>query len=157
MSNTRSASNVRKMSATRIAGRSNGSVIRQNWCNLLAPSTPAASYRSCGMTWSPARTRRATKGVVVDESPVVRKADALRRLEREELLVGEALIDGLTEGVEGDERDHEERGREHQPCKARLLALEPGRSLAPHASPRRGGLARAHRPLPGRMGGREPG
>ena len=42
-SNARSASIVRKISATMSAGVSSGSVIRANRCHVVAPSTFAAS------------------------------------------------------------------------------------------------------------------
>ena len=52
----------------------------------------------------------------------------LRRLEREELLVREALVDRLAERVDRDERDDRERGQEQQPREPRLPALELRRS-----------------------------
>ena len=64
----RSASSVRKISATRIAGRSSGSVMRLKRCQVLAPSTLAASYRSSGITCSPARISSAMKGAVFQTS-----------------------------------------------------------------------------------------
>ena len=42
-SKIRSASSVRKISATRIAGVSSGSVMRVKRCHVVAPSTFAAS------------------------------------------------------------------------------------------------------------------
>ena len=72
------------------------------------------------------------KIVSCDEVAVVLQADPLRRLEREELLVGEALVDRLAERVDRDERDHRERGQEQQPREPRLPALEL-RRLAPAA------------------------
>jgi hypothetical protein len=40
---------VRNTAATRITGRSSGSVMRRNVVHVLAPSTAAARYRSRGM------------------------------------------------------------------------------------------------------------
>jgi len=60
----------------------------------------------------------------VPERPVVVEADPLRRLEREKLLVREALEDRLAERVQGNEGDDRERRQEQQPCEARLPPLE---------------------------------
>src|SRR6476620_5857156 len=54
MSKVCTAVMVRKMSATKIAGRSIGSVISTNCCQVLAPSTSAASYSDFGIACSPA-------------------------------------------------------------------------------------------------------
>ena len=69
---------------------------------------------------------------VVERSLVVLEPDPARRLEREELLVGEALEDRLAERVERDERDDRERRQEQHPGEPRLPALEL-RRLAPAA------------------------
>ena len=76
------------------------------------------------------RPDRVAEDRVVPELAVVLEADPLRRLEREELLVGEALVDGLAERVDRDERDDRERGHEQQPGEARLPALELRRPAA---------------------------
>ena len=67
---------------------------------------------------------------VVPELAVVLQSDPARRLELEELLVGEALVDGLAERVDRDERDHRERRHQQQPGEARLPALELRRPAA---------------------------
>ena len=64
------------------------------------------------------------KIVSCQRSLVVLEADPARRLEREELLVREALVDGLAERVDRDERDDRERRHEQQPGEPRLPALE---------------------------------
>ncbi len=67
---------------------------------------------------------------VVPEVLVVLEPDPAHRVEREELLVGEALEDGLAERVEGDDGDDREGGDEQRPGEPGLPALEL-RRLAP--------------------------
>ena len=68
LSKIRNASSVRNSSATRIAGRINGSVMRKKRCVALAPSTFAASCSSSGTSDSPARSSSAMNGVVFQTS-----------------------------------------------------------------------------------------
>src|SRR5262249_30501553 len=64
---------------------------------------------------------------VVNERVVVREADPLRRCETgQELLVREALVDGLAERIDRDEDDDGEGRQEQEPGEARLSALELG-------------------------------
>ena len=67
-SKIRNASSVRNSSATRIAGFISGTVMRQNRCHALAPSTFAASWSSSGTSVSPASSSSAMKGVVFQTS-----------------------------------------------------------------------------------------
>src|SRR4029079_12975503 len=69
---------------------------------------------------------------VVPEVLVVLEPDPARRVEREELLVGEALEDRLAELVERDGRTALERRHEQHPGEPGLPALEL-RRLAPAA------------------------
>ena len=81
------------------------------------------------------RHDRVAEDRVVDQDPVVLEPDPLGRLDREELLVGEALEDRQPERVQRDQRDDHERGREHDPGEAGLLALEPPGPAAPRLAP----------------------
>src|SRR5262249_55740200 len=70
---------------------------------------------------------------VVPEVAVVLQADPFRRRERQELLVGEALVDRLPQRVHRHERHDDERGRQEEPGEPRLPSLE----LRPAATARR--------------------
>src|SRR5204862_3047646 len=87
------------------------------------------------------------EGIVEDprRSEVVVPAHPLRRRDPgEELLVGEALIDGLAERVNRDERDDRERRYKQEPGKPSLPAQE-FRPPAPAPRSGWGGGNRPHR------------
>ena len=68
MSKTRNAPIVRSATATRITGRSSGSVMRLNFCQRVAPSTSAASYRSAEIGCKPASSNSVIVGTVFQAS-----------------------------------------------------------------------------------------
>ena len=59
---------VRHTTATKMTGRSRGSVMSRKVCHEEAPSTRAACRGSSGTAARPASTRRATKAVVFQTS-----------------------------------------------------------------------------------------
>src|SRR5215471_13545321 len=77
LSKIRNESSVRNSSATRIAGFISGTVIRQNRCQPVAPSTLAAFCRSSGTRESPASSSRPMNGVVFQISARMITAIAL--------------------------------------------------------------------------------
>src|SRR5262249_528012 len=83
---------------------------------------------------------------VVDQAPVVLQADPLRRLERQELLVREALVDRLPERIQGDEPDDGQRRKQHHPGEPPLPSLQARPPAASAPEERRAyGRGRVHR------------
>src|SRR5215469_3933511 len=90
LSNIRNASSVLNNSATRIAGFISGTVIRQNRCQAVAPSTLAAFSRSSGTRDSPAMSSNAMNGVVFQISARMMIAMAVPVLVNGALLLNSA-------------------------------------------------------------------
>jgi len=78
-SKMRKASRVRNSRATRIAGFISGTVIFQNRCQVLAPSTFAASLRPSSIVTRPASNSSAMNGVVFQTSAMITTASELKR------------------------------------------------------------------------------
>src|SRR2546430_2620200 len=86
VSKIRNASSARKSTATRIAGRMSGSVMRKKRWNALAPSTFAASSSSSGTSARPASRRRPMNGVVFHTSVAMITTNESARLENGSVL-----------------------------------------------------------------------